>query len=104
MTNYSGYGSAYFFCNGVASPRGSAGNLPADMRLDFNLSYRPAAFKGFQLKMDVFNAFNRQSIETIEERYNTPGGASTVWSRYRHVESYSAPRSVKVSASFDYKF
>ena len=64
----------------------------------------PAAFKGFQLKVDVFNAFNRQSIETIEERYNTPGGATTVWSRYGHVESYSAPRSVKLSASYDYKF
>ncbi len=104
VTNYSGYGSAYFFCNGVASPRGSNGNLPADMRLDFNFNYRPAELKGFKLQVDVFNAFNRQSIETIEERYNTPGGASTVWSRYRHVESYSAPRSVKLSASFDYKF
>jgi outer membrane receptor protein involved in Fe transport len=104
VTNYSGYGSAYFFCNGVASPRGSRGNLPADVRLDLNASYSPAAFKGFQLKVDVFNAFNRQTIETIEERYNTPGGASTVWSRYSHVESYSAPRSVKLSASFDYKF
>lgn len=104
ITNASGYNSAYFFCNGVASPRGTNGNLPADMRLDLNFNYRPAAFKGFQLKVDVFNAFNRQSIETIEERYNTPGGASTVWSRYGHVESYSAPRSVKLSASFDYKF
>ena len=28
ITNYSHYNSAYFFCNGVASPRGSAGNLP----------------------------------------------------------------------------
>lgn len=104
VTNYSGYGSAYFFCNGAASPRGSQGRLPPDVRLDFNLAYRPAAFKGFQLKVDVFNAFNRQTIETIEERYNAPGGSAAVWSRYRHVESYSAPRSVKLSASFDYKF
>jgi outer membrane receptor protein involved in Fe transport len=104
VSNYSGYNSAYFFCNGVASPRGSRGNLPADMRLDLNFNYSPAAFKGFKVQVDVFNAFNRQSIETIEERYNTPGGASTVWSRYGHVESYSAPRSVKLSASFDYKF
>jgi outer membrane receptor protein involved in Fe transport len=104
VTNYSGYGSAYFFCNGVASTRGSNGNLPADMRLDLNFNYSPAAFKGFKVQVDVFNAFNRQSIETIEERYNTPGGASTVWSRYRTVESYTAPRSVKLSASFNYKF
>lgn len=103
-TNYSGYGSAYFFCNGAASPRGSRGNLPADIRLDLNFSYRPALFNGFKLQMDVFNAFNRQTIETIEERYNAPGGSAAVWSRYGHVESYSAPRSIKLSASFDYKF
>ncbi len=104
VTNYSGYNSAYFFCKGVASPRGSGGNLPADVRLDLNFNYRPVEFKGFQLKLDVFNAFNRQTVETIEERYNAFGGSSAVFSRYGHVESYSAPRSVKVSASFDYKF
>ena len=104
VTNYSGYGSAYFFCKGAASPRGSLGNLPADVRLDFNVNYRPAAFKGFQLKMDIFNAFNRQTIETIEERYNAAGGSAAVRTTYNSVQSYSAPRSVKLSASFDYKF
>ena len=103
-TDYAGYGSAYFYCNNQPSPRGSLGNLPPDVRLDFNLSYRPVALPGFQLKFDVFNAFNRQSIEVVEERYNTPGGDPSVWSRYGHVESYTAPRSMKLTASFDYKF
>ena len=40
VTNYSGYGSAYFFCNGAASQRGSQGRLPPDIRFDFNASYR----------------------------------------------------------------
>jgi TonB dependent receptor/TonB-dependent Receptor Plug Domain/Carboxypeptidase regulatory-like domain len=102
-TDYSTYGSAYFYCNNQPSPRGSLGNLPPDVRLDLNVGFRPAALPGFQIKVDVFNAFNRQSIETVEERYNTRGDAS-VFSRYGHVESYTAPRSVKVSASFDYKF
>ena len=78
--------------------------MPTASAPSFNASYRPAAFKGFKLQMDIYNAFNRQTIETIEERYNAPGGSAQVWSRYRHVESYSAPRSVKLSASFDYKF
>lgn len=104
ITNYSGYGSAYFFCNGVASPRGSLGELDPSMRLDMNVTYKPAALKGFALKLDVFNLFNRQSIETVEERFNTPGGAATVWTRYGHVESYSTPRSFKLTASYDYKF
>ncbi len=101
---YSGYGSAYFFCNGVDSPRGSAGNLPPDVRVDMNVTYKPEAIKGFSLKLDIFNFFNRQSIEVIEERYNTPGGAASVWTRYGTVESYTAPRSMKFTASYDYKF
>ena len=84
--------------------RGSLGNLPPDVRLDMNVGYRPVALPGFQIKVDVFNMFNRQSIETVEERYNAPQGSTAVWSRYGHVESYTAPRSVKISASFDYKF
>ena len=103
VTDYSGYGSAYFYCNGAASPRGSLGNLPPDVRLDMNFNYRPAEFKGFKLQVDVFNAFNRQSIETIEERRH-PRGSSQIRPAYNSVQSYSAPRSVKLSASFDYKF
>ncbi len=103
VTDYSTYGPAYFFCNGVASPRGSQGNLPPDVRLDLNVAFRPAALPGFQLKVDVFNAFNRQSVEVIEERYN-PRPGSTIRTDYAAVQSYTAPRSVKLSASYDYKF
>ena len=104
VTNYSGYGSAYFFCNGVASPRGSLGHLPTDTKLDMNLIYTPEAVKGLTFRMDIFNLFNKQTIEVIEERYNTPGGASTVWNRYGTVESYSAPRTMKFTVSYDHKF
>ncbi len=103
VTNYSQYGSAYFFCDGVASPRGSLGTLPPDVRLDMNVSYKPAALKGFGFKLDIFNLFNRQSIETIEERkYNR--NVTTVRALYSSVQSYSAPRSMKLTASYDYKF
>ena len=104
VTNYSHYNSAYFFCNGKPSPRGSAGTLPADLRLDLNVSYKPTYLKGFGVKLDIFNVFNRQAIQTIEERYNTPGGATTVWERYAAVEQYAAPRSMKITASYDHKF
>lgn len=103
VTNYSGYGSAYFFCNGVASPRGSLGELDADMKLDLNFAYRPSALKGFGLKVDVFNVFNRQSVEAIEERRHARG-SSVVNTTYGIVQSYTAPRSVKLTASYDYKF
>lgn len=104
VTNYSGYGSAYFFCNGVASPRGTAGKLPMDARADANISYSPSFAKGLKMKLDIFNLLNRQAIEVIEERYNTPGGVSTVWNRYATVESYNAPRSMKFTVTYDHKF
>jgi len=103
VTNYSQYGSAYFFCNGVASPRGSWGTLPADIRVDVNFSYKPAALKGFGLKLDIFNLFNSQVEESIEERmYNR--NVTTIRTLYNTVLSYTAPRSMKLTASFDYKF
>jgi outer membrane receptor protein involved in Fe transport len=88
----------------VASPRGSAGSLPRDQRADANIVYTPSFAKGLKLKLDVLNVFNRQAIEVIEERYNTPGGASTVWNRYATVESYNAPRSMKLTVTYDQKF
>lgn len=103
VTSFSGYGSAYFFCNNVLTPRGSQGRLPPDIRLDVNVAYRPASIPGFMLKVDLFNAFNRQSIQTIEERYNAVG-SSNVRTTYNAVESYAEPRYVKLSASYDYKF
>jgi len=104
ITNYSGYGSAYFYCKGVASPRGSAGSLPSDVRLDLNVSYKPAYLNGFGFKLEIFNVFDRQSIQTIEERYNAAGGSSLVRTTYNAVEAYSAPRSMKITAAYDKKF
>jgi hypothetical protein len=103
VTNYSGYGSAYFFCQGKPSPRGSLGELDADMKLDVNMVYKPSYAKGVQFKMDVFNLFNRQSIEAIEERMHARG-ASAVNTTYGVVQSYTAPRAVKLSVSYDHMF
>ncbi|MDM4768497.1 TonB-dependent receptor plug domain-containing protein [Pelomonas sp. SE-A7] len=104
VTNYSGYGSAYFFCKGVPAPRGTFGKLPWDTRLDLNFVYKPEVLKGFAFKVDIFNVFNNQTIETIEERYNAAGGSTNIRNTYGSVQSYSAPKSVKFTASYDYKF
>jgi hypothetical protein len=103
VTNYAGYGSAYFFCDGLPSPRGSYGTLPPDVRVDLNFQFKPESFKGLGFKVDIFNVFNQQVAEAIEERkYNT--NLSTVRTTYQVVQSYTAPRSVKFTASYDYKF
>lgn len=105
FTNYAGYTSAYFYCNGVATPRGSQGRLPPDIRFDMSLDFRPAALPGLMLKADVFNVFNRQSAETISERYNqTSSATSAVANLYGTTLSYTTPRYIRFSASYDYKF
>jgi len=99
----SAYGSAFFFCNGVATPRGSQGNLPIDARLDLNLTFKPAMAKDLAFKVDVFNVFNRQADQNIEERYNV-GSTTAIATTYGRTISYTAPRSVKLTAEFNHKF
>lgn len=96
------YGSAFFYCNDVATPRGSQGKLPWDIRLDANISYRPAEVKGLALKLDVFNVFNKQTVQNIDEVYNSDVGV--VSSTFGQVISYTAPRSVRFTAEYSYKF
>jgi len=101
VTSYSGYGSAYFFCDGQPSPRGSKGRLPAEMTVDLNIKLTPNFLPGLSLKADLFNVFNRQAAEVIEERYNTGTGLRNT---YGAVLSYSNPRSVKFTVAYDKKF
>jgi hypothetical protein len=99
-----GYGSSTFFCNGVAAPRGSVGNLPTDKRLDVNFAYRPESVKGLGFKVDIFNLFNEQTVQVIDETYNTGGVGTPIISTYGRVISYTNPRQVKLSAEYKYKF
>ena len=95
------YGSAFFFCNGVATPRGSQGNLPWDTRLDLTLTYRPASVKGLAFKGTVFNVFNKQTVSTIEERRNLSSGAVRTTSQA--TLAYSSPISFTFSVGYDFK-
>jgi hypothetical protein len=97
------YGSVYFYCDGAASPRGSKGTLPWDTRLDMNLSYRPQLVKGLALKVDVFNVLNKQTVQTLDETYNVDSSLN-VSPTYGRVISYTAPRSVRLTAEYNYKF
>lgn len=95
------YGSVYFYC-GKETPRGSLGRLPWDVRLDAGLSYRPDYVKGLTLKVDVYNVFNKQTAQTIDETYNLDG--TTISSTYGRVISYTPPRSVKLTAEYNHRF
>jgi peptidoglycan hydrolase-like protein with peptidoglycan-binding domain len=96
------YGSVYFYCDKPVQ-RGTLGRLPWDTRLDLNLAYRPQLVKGLSLKMDIFNVANKQTAQTIDETYNV-GSTTDISGTYGRVISYTAPRAIKFSAEYNYKF
>ena len=96
------YGSNYFWCNGVRVDRATKGNLPWDTRLDMNLVYAPAAVQGLALKMDMFNVFNKQTVQALDETYNS--ATNVVSPTYGRVTSYTDPRSVKFTVEYNHKF
>ncbi|MBP7665363.1 MAG: TonB-dependent receptor [Burkholderiaceae bacterium] len=103
------YGSSYRYCSfdgvtSVPTPRGNQGTLPWEYRLDMNLAYRPAQVKGLQFKVDVFNLFNRQSAQAIDEVHEDAGDITAVLPRYGRIIQNTAPRSVKLTVSYDHKF
>ena len=86
----------------MLTTRGDQGNLPWDNRLDMNVSYKPSYVKGLELKVDVFNVFNAQIAQNVIEGYNARGGR--IANNYEAPLSLTAPRSMKLTASYDYKF
>ena len=105
-----GYGNVFFYCantvgpNAVSAPtpRGSQGRLPWNYTLDFNVIYKPAAVKGLALRIDVFNAFNRQSAQVVDETREPLFDNTSVLSTYGRVISYSAPRKLRLTAQYDF--
>jgi hypothetical protein len=101
------YPNGPHYCGGATTdqntlvPRGTLGNLPWDIRFDFNVVYRPAAVQGLSLKMDVFNLFNKQVAQSMEERWNNQDRVRNTYSR---ILSTTDPRSVRLTAEYIHKF
>ena len=108
--DFNDYGSAYHYCFGpnganTPSPQGSAGRLPWDIRLDASLSYAPALVKGLALKVDVFNVFNKQTVQQIDQQYNTDDGSrSPTYGTPGALLGYTAPRSLKFTVEYNHAF
>lgn len=108
-TGSPGYRNQTYYCLGTVRTlntlyqRGSLGNLPWDNRLDVNVSYKPSIIKGFQIKLDIFNLLNAQTVQNVIEGYNVRSGGR-VANNYESPLSLTAPRSMKLTTSYDYKF
>jgi hypothetical protein len=52
--------------------------------------------------MDVFNLLNKQTVQAINETYNS--GIGVINAGYGRVASYTDPRSVRLTAEYNHRF
>ncbi len=108
-TGSPGYRNQTYYCLGTDRTkntlytRGSLGRLPWDNRVDLSVKYKPSALKGLELKLDIFNLLDQQTVQNVTEGYNVRSGGR-VATNYESPISLTAPRSVKLTASYDHKF
>ncbi|HVR82293.1 MAG TPA: TonB-dependent receptor [Luteimonas sp.] len=98
------YGPYYHYCNGEPAPRGTAGRLPPLLRLDLGVAYAPAFLDhNLKLAVDVFNVFNRQSVQNVYELHDTGSAEHPgTLKRFGQPISYSDPRSIRFLLRYDY--
>ncbi|MEN5426208.1 carboxypeptidase regulatory-like domain-containing protein [Stenotrophomonas pennii] len=96
-----GYGSSYHYCNGSPSRPGDAGRQPWTARVDLGVMYRPGfALKRLAFGLDVFNVFNQRRPLQSEAQYEE--GPYTVSNTYGIGTYFTAPRSARLTASYDF--
>ncbi|MGE8279323.1 MAG: TonB-dependent receptor [Stenotrophomonas sp.] len=96
-----GYGSSYHSCFGTSSSPGDAGRQPWTKRLDLGVQYRPSfADHKLAFGLDVFNVFNE--LKPVQSEAQAQDGPYTVSNTYNIGTYYTSPRSVRLSASYDF--
>jgi hypothetical protein len=96
-----GYGSSYHSCFGTPSAPGDAGRQPWTKRVDLGVAYRPSfADNKLSFGLDVFNIFNE--LKPVQSEAQAQDGPYTVSNTYNIGTFYTSPRSVRLSASYDF--
>lgn len=96
-----GYDAAYHYCEGKPSRPGDAGRQPWTTRVDLGVMYRPSFAKHkLAIGLDVFNVLNQRRAVQSDAVFED--GPYTVSNTYGMGTYFSAPRSVRVSASYDF--
>ena len=98
------YGSIFWLCTGANNSRGADGRLPWTAMLDLNLIYKPLAAPGLAFKVDVLNATDKQNPNSIDEAQNVRLAGGAISPTASGVNSYSAPRSMRLSVQYNHKF
>jgi outer membrane receptor protein involved in Fe transport len=73
--------------------------LPWSYSLDLSAVYKPAAIEGLAVRADVFNVLNTQKVLSVDEQFEDTSGYLPTYGR---PISYSEPRSVRLTVSYDF--
>ncbi|TWI06325.1 hypothetical protein IP90_00591 [Luteimonas cucumeris] len=95
------YGSSFFRCDGIATPRGSYGRLAWSSNVDMNVAYRPAFAEGLQFKMDIFNVLNSRKVTSVNEQVEDGTSGTRLETAFLPL-SFQAPRSVRFMVQYDF--
>ena len=96
------YGAASFYNDGVATQRGSLGTTEWVYNLDLNLTY----FIDFDdaglltLKLNVFNVFNFDGVEGVNEQSENDAGVNNPL--FGYADDFQKPRYVKFSMRYSF--
>ena len=96
-----GYGSYYHWCGGSPSTPGSVGRGPWSKVINLGVQYQPIAMeKKLTIGLDVFNAFNDRGAISYDPNFEAR--AYTISNTYGMGLSFTTPRRVQLSVSYDY--
>lgn len=97
-----GYENAYFYCEGKAVPRGSAGRTPWTWALGANVIYQPSFAKNLRVQFDVFNLFNNSKPTRISEIGEDAEGNPLVNSTWLTPRAFQTPRYARLELQYDF--
>lgn len=95
------YGSSFFRCDGVPTPRGTEGRLSWSKNIDLNVAYKPSFTEGLQFKVDIFNVLNSQEVTAVNEQIEDPSTGTRLETAFLPL-SFQAPRTVRFMVQYDF--
>ncbi|MCL1635322.1 TonB-dependent receptor [Luteimonas sp. SX5] len=95
------YGSSFFRCDGIPTPRGTGGRLSWSSNVDLNVAYRPSYVEGLQFKVDIFNLMNSQKVTSVNEQVEDGTSGTRLETAFLPA-SFQAPRSVRFMVQYDF--
>jgi hypothetical protein len=95
------YGPSSFFCQGELGNRGDYGTTPWIYNFDLGVAYNPTWAENLEMKMDIFNVFNRQQVTEYEETGDSGSATNPLANpNFLNAVNFQTPRSVRFTVRY----